>query len=234
MSRRERLHAEMKDEIKVIVRQQMAAEGNEALSLRAIARQMEVTAPALYRYFASRDELITALVLDAFNGLGNALEAADAVMQAEGGQAAYGARLQRTLFAYRDWALANTTDFALIYGTPIAGYEAPTPLTAAASSRSIATIIQVLTEAFQAGMLTLPPEIVQIPPTVKDAIVALLADRGYPTLAEPFYAGVIGWSRCHGLVMLELFGHTPPVIGDPLALYHAEVATFLDRLGLSP
>ncbi len=72
-TRRERLHEQIREEIKAIARQQMAAEGNETLSLRAIARQMEVTAPALYRYFPSRDDLITALILDAFNGLADAM-----------------------------------------------------------------------------------------------------------------------------------------------------------------
>jgi AcrR family transcriptional regulator len=234
MSRRERLHTEMKEEIKAIARQQMALEGNEALSLRAIARQMEVTAPALYRYFASRDELITALILDAFNGLGDALETADGAVQTEQGQAAYGPRLQRVLFAYRDWALTHPTDFALIYGTPIVGYVAPAPLTAAASERSIAVIIRVLTEAFAAGALTIPSEVQQIPPTVQSAIVALVVEHNYPTAVEPFYAGVIAWSRCHGLVMLELFGHITPVVGDTSALYEAEVTTLLARLGLSP
>lgn len=234
MPRRERLHAEMKEEIKALARRQMAVEGNDALSLRAIARQMEVTAPALYRYFASRDELITALILDAFNGLADALEAADAESRAHHGEAAYGARLLQVMLAYRAWALAHPTDFALIYGTPIPGYQAPAETTAAASARSMTTPLAILTAAFQAGVLHIPEELQNVPPTVVSALEAVAAKWHAVTASQPYYVGVIGWTRCHGMIMLELFHHTPPVVGDTAAMYRAELIAFLTRLGLPP
>jgi len=234
MSRRERLHEEMREEIKQIARCQMAAEGNEALSLRAIARQMAMTAPALYRYFANREDLITALILDAFNGLSDAMEAANASQCAQRGPNAYGARLLAVMHAYRDWALAHPTDFALIYGTPIPGYQAPAQTTAAASARGIAVVITILTEALTAGVLTVPPELQHVPPTVAAKIATWLEQRTYPSVVQTFYIGVIGWTRCHGLIMLELFHHTTPVVGDTDALYRAEITTFLTRLGLPP
>lgn len=234
MSRRERLHAEMKEEIKTIARRQMAVEGNEALSLRAIARQMAVTAPALYRYFASRDELITALILDAFNGLADALEVADAASCRSTGTAAYGARLLTVMLAYRDWALAHPTDFALIYGTPIPGYQAPAEMTAAAAARSMTTPLAILAMAFQAGVLHIPAELQTVPPTVMSALEAVSTKWHASTAIQPYYLGVIGWTRCHGMIMLELFHHTQPVVGDTAALYRAELIAFLTRLGLSP
>lgn len=234
MSRRERLHAEMKEEIKTIARRQMAVEGNEALSLRAIARQMEVTAPALYRYFASRDELITALIVDAFNGLADALEGADAASCRSDGTAAYGARLLSVMLAYRDWALTHPTDFALIYGTPIPGYQAPTEITAAAAARSMTTPLAILAAAFQAGVLHIPAELQTVPLTVVSALEAVSTKWHTATAIQPYYIGVIGWTRCHGMIMLELFHHTQPVVGDTAALYRAELIAFLTRLGLSP
>lgn len=234
MSRRERLHAEMKEEIKAVARRQMAVEGNEALSLRAIARQMEVTAPALYRYFASRDELITALILDAFNGLADAMAAADVDACARHGDAAYGARLLQVMLTYRTWALAHPTDFTLIYGTPIPGYQAPTETTAAASARSMTTPLAILGAAFHARVLHIPAELQTIPPTVVSALAAVATKWHAAAPIPPYYIGVIGWTRCHGMIMLELFHHTPPVVGDTAAMYEAELVAFLTRLGLPP
>lgn len=232
-TRRERLHEQIREEIKAIARQQMAAEGNETLSLRAIARQMEVTAPALYRYFPSRDDLITALILDAFNGLADAMIDADQRLCAERGAEAFGARLEAVMLAYRAWALAHRTDFALIYGTPIPGYEAPREITVAASARGLAVPITVLSEAWNAKVLTPAPEFQPIPPGVEQALKNLIEEQHYPIEVVPFYMGIVGWTRIHGMVMLELFDHTPPVVNDTEAMYHAEIHGLLMRIGLN-
>src|SRR5689334_23821717 len=101
--------------IKNAARAQMAAEGTASLSLRAIARLLDVTAPALYRYFADRDDLITDLIVEAFNNLADAMEAAEAEVARDD----YGGRLITALMAYRRWAMEHRTDFQLIYGNPI-------------------------------------------------------------------------------------------------------------------
>lgn len=234
MTRRERLHQETQAEIKSIARQQMAAEGNESLSLRAVARQMEITAPALYRYFASRDDLITALIVDAFNGLADAMLIADTEQIEQRGQSAYGARLQAVMLAYRAWALAHPTDFGLIYGTPIPGYHAPSEITAAASARGITVPVKVIVEAHQASVLKVPSEYEHLPPTVKTFIQQLIEQQHYTADWLPFYIGIMSWTRIHGMVMLELFDHTPPTVGDTEAFYRFEIATLLANLGLTP
>src|SRR5262245_25193306 len=90
-----------RQEILDTARAQIAAAGAAALSLRAIARQMQLTAPALYRYFADRDALVTALIVDAFHSLADSLAAArDAETQA-----GMGKRLLEIALAYRAWAL---------------------------------------------------------------------------------------------------------------------------------
>src|SRR5947208_2680318 len=108
---RQQQHDLMIEAIKNAARQQMASEGTAAISLRAIARALDVTAPALYRYFTDRDDLITDLIVDAFNALADALVAADA----EQARDDYGARLIATLLMYRRWAIEHPTDFKLIY-----------------------------------------------------------------------------------------------------------------------
>src|ERR1700756_3465061 len=111
---RARIRAEMIDEIKAVARRHLAAEGAN-LSLRAVARDMGMVSSALYRYFASRDDLLTALILDAYNALGAAVEAADAAIK---DRLQLRGRWLAAVGAVRDWALANPAEYALIYGSP--------------------------------------------------------------------------------------------------------------------
>jgi AcrR family transcriptional regulator len=113
-TRRERLRAATTSEIKQIARQQMAQKGAAALSLRAIAREMGMTSPALYRYFASRDDLVTALIVDAYNSLADALEAARHGCPPTD----HKQRLLEMGLAYRNWAISHAQDYTLIFGTP--------------------------------------------------------------------------------------------------------------------
>src|SRR5688500_19893216 len=114
---RARVRAEMIDEIKVIARRHLAADGAN-LSLRAVARDLGVVSSAVYRYFASRDELLTALILDAYDSLGEAAETADAQV----GRGDLRGRWLAVCRAVRAWALAQPHQYALIYGTPVPGY----------------------------------------------------------------------------------------------------------------
>ena len=114
-TRRERLHDATIAEIKEVARRQMAEQGTAAISLRAIARAMGMTAPSIYRYFAGRDDVITALILDAYNAQADAIEhAVSASLEAD----ARG-RLQAAVFRYRDWALEHPAEYQLILGNPI-------------------------------------------------------------------------------------------------------------------
>ena len=132
----------MTDEIKTIARRHLATDGAN-LSLRAVARDLGVVSSAIYRYFASRDELLTALILDAYNALGAAVEAADrgVVEAADGRDAA--PRVDALALAgwpchaVRDWALAAPHEYALIYGSPVPGYQAPQD-TVPAATRAVA------------------------------------------------------------------------------------------------
>src|ERR1700751_2712060 len=99
---RERARAELTREIKEEARRQLAATGADGLSLRAVARELGMVSSALYRYFPSRDDLLTALIIDAYDAIGSAAEA-----------------------AIRASAVANPHEYALIYGSPVPGYRAP-------------------------------------------------------------------------------------------------------------
>ncbi|NEE60391.1 TetR/AcrR family transcriptional regulator, partial [Streptomyces sp. SID8455] len=127
---RERYRAQVRTEIKEHAWQQIATAGASALSLNAIAKQMGVSGPALYRYFAGRDELITELIRDAYRSLADTLGAA----------AAEGADLSGLAHVLRGWALADPHRYFLLYGTPVPGYHAPDDTTAI-SSEIMATLL---------------------------------------------------------------------------------------------
>ena len=111
----------MVTEIKTVARRHLATDGAN-LSLRAVARDMGMVSSALYRYFASRDDLLTALIIDAYNALGAAVENADAAVSQRSDLRERFLVLGR---AVRCWALANPSEYALIFGSPVPGYAAP-------------------------------------------------------------------------------------------------------------
>jgi AcrR family transcriptional regulator len=227
-TRRERIHEATRHEILDTARRQMAASGAAALSLRAIAREMEITAPALYRYFPSRDDLVTALILYAYNSLADSLEAARDAEPAD----AYAVRLTAMALAYRNWALLHPEDFALIFGTPIPDYEAPRETTVPAATRNFTAFLLVIAAAMQAGVIVPPPAYAQLPPELAAPLEALRQNEGYDVPSPALYITAAGWSRMHGLVMLELFGHTGPVVGDTSAFYRYEMQQMLHQMGL--
>lgn len=223
-------YTELRESIKATARQHMAADGTAALSLRAIARDLNLTAPALYRYFASRNDLITALVLDAYNALADALQAASQRQP----DVDVATRLYAVLLGYRDWALAHPIDFTLIYGNPIPGYEAPREPSVAAARRGLVFIVGLLQDTLNSGLLHPQPEYAHLPPTV-EAYLSEMAEAA-DIDADPLvlYLATVGWTRIHGIIMLELFTHIQPVIGDSEAFYRFEILHLLRSLGLTP
>jgi len=228
MSRRERLHQETIQEIKTIARRQMAELGSASISLSAIARELGITQPGLYRYFASRDDLITALIVDAFTHLADALEAAPQNIST----ANFSGRLTAVLLAYRAWALQHPVDFSLIYGSPIPGYHAPRELTLPPAQRTLAVILDILSQAQAAGVLHPPARFTHLP----DGLSVYLPTPQDPTAAAEnplvLYIALAGWYHIHGMIMLELFEHNTALISNMDLFYRHEVAAFLQAFGL--
>jgi AcrR family transcriptional regulator len=207
---RARVRAEMTDELKAVARRHLATDGAN-LSLRAVARDMGMASSAVYRYFASRDELLTALIIDAYESLANAAEEADAA--ARSAAADDGARWLAICHAVRDWALADPHQWALIYGSPVPGYRAPED-TIGPAVRVILLIGRVLLESWQAGGLVLGE-----PPAGRLAeelaAVALRIDPDVP----PRLVGdaMAMFIQLLGAVSAELFGQLSNSIDDDRA-----------------
>lgn len=226
LTRREQQREHTREEIKALARAQMAKDGTAGISLRGIAGEMGLTVTALYRYFASRDDLITALILDGFNAQADALEAAIARRAPDD----FSGQLYDALITYRTWAVDHWTDYQLLYGNPIPGYEAPADQTVPAASRILIAMVRILVLAHQAGKLHLSPDYQDIPPHIAAHMAQIPGAEGVPP--QVIYLGVVGWTRIHGMITLELYDHTPPVTGDPAEFYRHEVLALMRSAGM--
>lgn len=222
-------YEETKEDIKRIARQLMAERGTNGLSMRAIARELEMTAPALYHYFAKQDDLITALIVDAFHALGDVVEASSKATEAQ----CSGVRLMEGAIAYRQWALDHPVDFQLIYGNPIPGYVAPAEVTVPASAYSLAGLTRLVHEALISDEWKLQPPYDEIPPSVEAGIRNVLVNGGFPDkLLRALYLGSILWVQLHGMITLEMFQHLPPVVGDMETFFRQQTINLLRTMGL--
>ncbi|MFF0567012.1 TetR/AcrR family transcriptional regulator [Streptomyces sp. NPDC004041] len=206
---RERYRAQVRAEIKQHAWEQIATAGASALSLNAIAKRMGVSGPALYRYFAGRDELITELIRDAYRSL------ADAVHMA----AAAGADPAALAHVLRDWALADPHRYFLVYGTPVPGYHAPDEITGI--SQEIMTDLLTAWTAWE-------------PDAPASPFAAHLADHRDWAGDHPAPPGVLRralafWTRLHGVLSLELAGHFTGMGFDPALLFRAELDDLVGR-----
>jgi AcrR family transcriptional regulator len=197
----------MVDEIKAIARRHLASEGAN-LSLRAVARDLGVVSSALYRYFGSRDELLTALIVDAYNAMGETAEQADAALPRED---LYG-RWMAVCAAIRAWAKANPHEYALIYGSPVPGYRAPDD-TIGPASRPTIVLGTLLQDGVAAGVLrTEPGE--RLPKGVQ-AELRRFRDDVYAGVPIAILArGFTAWIQLFGLINFELFGRFQNVIEE--------------------
>jgi AcrR family transcriptional regulator len=209
---RARVRAEMIDEIKAIARQHLASEGAN-LSLRAVARDLGVVSSAIYRYFASRDDLLTALILDAYNALGAAVEAADAAVDPDD----LTGRWLAVCHAVRDWALATPHEYALIYGSPVPGYRAPAD-TVAAATRSVTVLGGILQHGARCRRLRAATGRAKAdvePPPAVARTVALIGGRICPDVPPAVLARGLGaWIQLFGHVSFELFGQLNNTVED--------------------
>jgi len=223
---RARVRDELTREIKDVARRHLADEGSAALSLRAVARELGMVSSAVYRYFPSRDDLLTALIIDAYDAVGAAAEAAEAAVR----RTELTKRWLATARAVRDWALANPQEYALIFGSPVPGYRAPAD-TIDPAARIPLLLLRILDDALEAGF---GPESDGRPlprPTVADFRV--LRDAIASTLPEHQLArAIMAWTQLIGCISFELFGHLHNVIHDYASYFDYQMRGVCADLGL--
>jgi AcrR family transcriptional regulator len=226
-SLRARVRAELVEEIKAAARRRLAIDG-PGLTLRAVARDLEMVPSALYRYFDGRDALLTALITDAYDELGAAAEAAEAAVDPSDLRARWMALCR----AVRSWALDHPAEYALLYGTPVPGYTAPAD-TVPPASRVVVALVRVAAEAEAAGAPVNRP----VDPALHADLDRIVAQApGPPANARPsdrtLLAGLAAWTQLFGLVSFEVFGRLKELFEDPAEHFDHQMQTSADLAGL--
>ncbi|MEV7684019.1 MULTISPECIES: TetR/AcrR family transcriptional regulator [unclassified Streptomyces] len=228
LSRRERLRAETAAEIKAVALRHMATGGAAAISLRAIARDMGMTAGAIYSYYDTRDALINALITDVYNSLADTLEAAH--RQVPDGNVAR--RIIAHGHAYRQWAIGHPEEFQLVYGDPVPGYQMPEGSPATEAELRVCTLLADLVAAAwpHAAQAQSSGEHVweDFQPDLTDAVHGEKSELPPAALALALRV----WGRMHGLVALEVYGHLRSQVVEPAKLYQEELLDLIGSLGL--
>ena len=218
---RERARAELTSEIKDAARRQLADVGANGLSLRAVARELGMVSSALYRYFPSRDLLLTALIVDAYDALGDAAQAAD-----EPG-AEPRRRWESIWSASRQWAREHPHEYALIYGSPIPGYQAPQD-TVAPAARVALLLIDVLKNADLRPL----PEGRPLPKTLRQQTRRLASELGLDLPDLTLTRLLVAWTQLFGMLSFELFGQYVGSADPADAFFAHTLQEMADFLGL--
>jgi len=199
---------------------QLAEVGPAALSVRQVARELEMASSAVYRYFPSRDALLTALIVQGYDDLGAEVEAADAGVRQ---RSRFDLRWTAVAHAVRDWARAQPHRYALLYGSPVPGYAAPDD-TVPAATRVTGTLVRIIAEAEAAGCTPVSP----VPVTKAErAATANIRSFVEPGLGDEMAVrGLIAWATLFGHLSLELFGHMHRGVLD----YDAHFAQVVDQV----
>ncbi|ADJ45065.1 TetR family transcriptional regulator [Amycolatopsis mediterranei S699] len=220
-SLRARLRSEMHQEIKDAARRRLAEEGAN-LSLRAVARDMDIVASALYRYFPSRDALLTALIIDAYEGLGAAAEAAEAAVPRDDPRG----RWLAVCRAVRAWALAHPAEYGLLYGSPVPGYAAP-PETVAPASKVILLLAAVVGDA--PGEMGAPRP---LPEAVRADLRRLIDEQPGDLPEERLDRVLLAWTHLFGQVGFEVFHRLDDMISARADYFEHHMALLAELAGL--
>jgi AcrR family transcriptional regulator len=225
---RERVRLELTNEIKQVALAQLASGGGAALSLRAIAREMGMASSALFRYFRNRDALLTALIIDSYSSLAESAETAETRVHHKTIQD----RWMAICHGVRSWAVAHPHEYALIFGSPIPGYAAPTGTVAPATRVPLllgALLGDLMSEDSYGAAAHPEPSI-----NVRRAIdpVRAMMPEGIPS--DLMVRGLMAWTYLFGAVSFEVFGHRHNVIADPEAFFDHEIRQLATMVGLVP
>jgi AcrR family transcriptional regulator len=233
---RDRIRAELTQEILEVAKVHLARDGAAALSLRSIARDLEMAPSALYRYFSGRDALLTALILEAYNSLADAAEAtADRAAKAprSGEKPSATGRWSMVVHCMRTWALEHPHEWGLIFGSPVPGYQAP-EATVVPYARLAGALARPIVEAHGAGRLD-THALGALPAPESDWVVSLspVEEGLLPGMPTVVVARLLeAWATVIGIISLELFGHWNKTVLNPTLLFDDVVRTTARSVGL--
>jgi AcrR family transcriptional regulator len=197
--------------------------------VEGVADAAGLTADQVRAVFPGRDELLTALLIDAYNASGAAMEQADQAAVAAGAPA--GARLLAATRALRAWSFANPAEFTLVYGSPVPGYHAPQD-TVPPASRTPAVLAGIVRAALEAGELTPPKrQLIEQPLLLPEAVQLFGGVPGAP-FSDVIERGIVLWSSMVGLLVFQVFSRTHDSVRDESAFFDFAIAVAAESIGL--
>ncbi|OIH96335.1 TetR/AcrR family transcriptional regulator [Curtobacterium sp. MCBA15_001] len=231
-SARDLARATIRARITDAARARLTDEGPAQLSLRAVARDVGMVSSAVYRYFPSRDDLLTALLVQAYDELGAAVEQADAAHPRDD----VGARWLAACRAVRTWSVAHPGDFALLYGSPVPGYAAPQE-TIEPATRATLVLVRIVIDAMEGRPLP-TPTITPVPAPADSVVagaVAYIRWRGISedVPAEAVMRTLMAWTAVFGTVSFELFGHYVGSVDDAARYFDLAVERLAADIGFA-
>lgn len=226
---RARARAEVRSAILATAAEHLATDGAADLSLRAVARDVGMVSSAIYRYFPSRNALLTALIIDAYDRLGDATEASVAASATS----APAHRWVDAAMAIRAWAIDHREDYALLYGTPVPGYAAPDD-TVAPGTRVTRALVSIVADAAREGRLPASRDVTGLSVGVanRDAFEALRSELDLDAPDGVVLWAIAAWTQLFGLLTFELFGQTRGLVADDEALFRDTTHAMAARMGL--
>lgn len=231
---RERARAQTIADIVELGRKHLAEHGAAALSLRAVARDLGVVSSAVYRYVGSRDELLTLLLVDAYNDLGDAVDAAVESVPADD----FKERFAELARAVRAWALREPARYGLLFGSPVPGYRAPAERTTAPGTRVVTSLVQILDGAHRAGThrpgaSAAEPAAASMPPALAADLGAIRRELNVGVPDVLLARGTLVWTSLFGAVSFEVFGqYGAGTFSAPDELFEHHIAVLADLAGL--
>lgn len=227
--RRQRLRAATELEIKDTARRLLVEHGSEGLTLRAIAREMGLTAPALYRYYPSREDLVEHLVADFYDEVCGALAVARDAAPADDP----GAPVLAVSRAFRSWALAHPGEFGLLFGSPITGVDPDADRDGPAHAASLRFAVlfgELVARLWQRRPFPVPADD-ELDPGLAGQLRDWSAEVPLPLPLGALQVFLSCWIRLYGAVCIEAFGHLRFAVEDAGAIFEAELRSLAFLLG---
>jgi AcrR family transcriptional regulator len=230
VNRRERVRAATVQEIKDVARRQLVTDGQAAVSLRAIAREMGMTAPALYRYFPSFDHLVRSLVGDLFGEVCTAMEDARDLLPADDADG----RLISVCRTFRAWAVGHRAEFGLLFGAPVSGGHTDLlPAAQAGGARFNAIFFGLYADVWRKHSFPAPATD-DLDPRLVQQLTVYRQQTGDPLPLGVLAVILSAWARIYGLVSLEVFNHLRFALTDGETFFEEQLRELATQLGLAP
>jgi len=221
LSRRDRRREETIGDVKIAALRQLASGGPAAISIRAIARELDMTASAVRYYFSSREDLIDTLIVDGFRSLAAALR--DCYGQTGGEPPTE--RFLAVCRAHRTWALAHPAEYLLIYGHHGGDARRVKADAARAMEEVVTVLFALMRDCVRHGYIDVAGIEATTPGSLREQFAAWRETGGLGDLPDGALAAcLLSYSRLHGAITLELMGHVPPQLTDRDALFELQMA----------